>query len=311
MNLLERLRAKLSEGDAKGFYFLAQRISSAIISGDFKHDPAEWESSDDVTDVPADRLPPAFGGSAAFRPYFEVLFVTPHQPSRWQHMIHEVRRLRRPEDEFVYEPLIVGSAEDAVAAAIVNPNIAAVALYEGFALRTLKEAPLIRALLDAYGVEAEIGEEDLALNFASILKRLRPELDVYLLTRPRCREARRRCARQCRQEGFLPDRGAARAAPVDPRGRAGALCDALLRQPQELRRPSDRHVPRAADCPGQGRVQVRLDPRHGRILWRQPVPRRKLCHDGRPRQPARADRKHQESPGDWPPAPSARTASSS
>ena len=182
LNLLERLRAKLSEGDAKGFYFLAQRISSAIISGDFKHDPAEWESSDDVTDVPADRLPPAFGGNAAFRPYFEVLFVTPHQPSRWQHTIHEVRRLRRPEDEFVYEPLIVGSAEDAVAAAIVNPNIAAVALYEGFALRTLKEAPLIRALLDAYGVEAEIGEEDLALNFASILKRIRPELDVYLLS---------------------------------------------------------------------------------------------------------------------------------
>ena len=135
-SLLGRLRAKLSEGDAKRFYFLAQRISSAIISQDFKHDPAEWESSDEVADVPADRLPPAFGGSAAFRPYFEVLFVTPHQPSRWQHMIHEIRRLRRPEDEFIYEPLIVGSAEDAVAAAIVNPDLAAIALYEGFALRT-------------------------------------------------------------------------------------------------------------------------------------------------------------------------------
>ncbi len=85
--LLERLRAKLIEGDMKGFYFLAQRISSAIISQDFKHDPAEWESNDEVVDIPADRLPPAFGGRAVFRPYFEVLFVTPHQPSRWQHMI--------------------------------------------------------------------------------------------------------------------------------------------------------------------------------------------------------------------------------
>ena len=45
-----------------------------------------------------------------------------------------------------------------------------------------QEAPLIRALLEAYGVEAEIGEEDLALNLANILKRLRPELDIYLLT---------------------------------------------------------------------------------------------------------------------------------
>ncbi len=78
--------------------------------------------------------------------------------------------------------MIVGSAEDAVAAAIVNPNIAAIALYEGFALRTRQDASLIRALLEAYGVQAEIGEEDLTLDLADILKRLRPELDIYLLT---------------------------------------------------------------------------------------------------------------------------------
>src|SRR5215831_3930497 len=53
----------------------------------------------------------------AARPYFEVLIVTGAPIERWPSIAAEWRRLRRLEDEFVYEPVIVGSAEDAVCAA--------------------------------------------------------------------------------------------------------------------------------------------------------------------------------------------------
>ena len=43
-------------------------------------------------------------------------------------------------------------------------------------------AEAIRDRLQAYGLEQETDEEDLSLRLANILKRLRPELDIYLLT---------------------------------------------------------------------------------------------------------------------------------
>ena len=133
-------------------------------------------------DNPADRLPPTLGRGDAHRPYFEVLAVSPFLPSRWQHAINQSRRLRRPEDDFIFEMVMVGNVEDAICAALLNADIAAVLLYEGFGLRSSHDAPNLRALLQAYGVEQEADEEDLSLRLANILKRLRPELDIYLLT---------------------------------------------------------------------------------------------------------------------------------
>ena len=77
----------------------------------------------------------------------------------------------------------------------------------------------------------------------------------------------------------------------------GALRDAVLRQPQAVRAAPDRHLPRAADRARQVDLPVELDPRHGRVLRPDAVPRRVLGDDGRPRQPARAHRQHQAGAG--------------
>ena len=79
-------------------------------------------------------LPPTAGERRAQRPYFEVLFVNNQPAARWPALAAELRRLRRPEDAFVYEPVFVGSFEDAFCAAEVNPAIAAVVIAEGFPL---------------------------------------------------------------------------------------------------------------------------------------------------------------------------------
>ncbi|MBF9232178.1 aminotransferase class I/II-fold pyridoxal phosphate-dependent enzyme [Microvirga alba] len=181
--LMAALREQLQDEDPTGFLSLSKRISLAIITGNYKHDPKEWETADDIFAKPADLLPPAIGAQPQTRPYFELLLVTPAPAPRWPHIIAEFRRLRRPEDAFVYEVVPVASLEDAICAIVLNPDIAAVALYEGFALKSRYDAPVLRRVIAAQKAALEkAGEADLALLLADRLKAIRPELDIYLLS---------------------------------------------------------------------------------------------------------------------------------
>ncbi|MGO4172082.1 decarboxylase [Bosea sp. TAF32] len=181
--LLAALRGLLQNDDATGFLSLAKRISLAIITSNYKHDPKEWQSADLSLAEPVDVIPSSLGDSAAQRPYFEMLMVTPAPAGRWPHIAAEFRRLRRPEDAFVYEVVLVGSLEDAICAAVLNTNIAAVAIYEGFAFRSRHDAPILRSVLAAQQpLLGNTEEADMALRLAAGLKAIRPELDIYLLS---------------------------------------------------------------------------------------------------------------------------------
>ena len=82
------------------------------------------------------------------RPYFEVLIVTGAPATRWPALAAEWRRLRRRLDAFIYEPVFVGSFEDAFCAAMLNPDIAAVIIHEGFPFRSRHDAPILRSLAE-------------------------------------------------------------------------------------------------------------------------------------------------------------------
>ena len=79
--------------------------------------------------------------------------------------------------------------------------------------------PVLRAVLETLGVTED--RDTSALRLAGALKRIRPELDVYLLSDRRRRGARRRSRGRLRAPRLLRRRGAARAAPRHPRRRAG------------------------------------------------------------------------------------------
>ncbi|HEV7336716.1 MAG TPA: decarboxylase [Bosea sp. (in: a-proteobacteria)] len=181
-DLLAALRGLLQNDDANGFLSLAKRISIAIITGNYKHDAKEWQAADLSLAEPVD-IVPASAADGVSRPYFEMLTVTPAPLGRWPHIAAEFRRLRRSEDAFVYEAVLVGSLEDAICAAVVNPDIAAVAIYEGFTLRSRHDAPVLRSVLAAQQpLLDQVDEADLALRLAAGLKAIRPELDIYLLS---------------------------------------------------------------------------------------------------------------------------------
>lgn len=178
--LLAKLRDRLNASDTSGFLKLARRISAFIATRGYKHDASEWMAEDESDNVTESALSFVPRGSAR-RPYFELLFVSPVPEERRSQVIDEMRRLRRPEDDFIYETVPVGSFEDALCAALLNPDINAVAIFEGFALRSRHDAPRMRALLAAHGLD-KARDEDLTLELAGALKQVRPELDIYLMS---------------------------------------------------------------------------------------------------------------------------------
>ncbi|MFL6646622.1 MAG: decarboxylase, partial [Sulfurifustaceae bacterium] len=124
--LLNSIKARMAAGDALGTARLVQRVSSALMSRTYRSDAGEWESDDDAQ--AAERAMPTAQGESTTRPYFEVLFVTPTPPSRWTAHAQQIRKLRRSQDQFVYEPVFVGSFEDAVLAVVLNTNLESVVI---------------------------------------------------------------------------------------------------------------------------------------------------------------------------------------
>jgi arginine decarboxylase len=177
--LMTALRDHAAANDASATASLARRITRALLTRSFRQNSGDWDVHEDGEGATADVLPPTLGRADAHRPYFEVLIVTGAPPTRWPALAAEWRRLRRPHDAFVYEPVLVGSFEDAFCATVLNADLAAVIIHEGFAFRSRHDAPILRTLVEA--ADQHEGADVSALHLAQALKRVRPEIDLYLL----------------------------------------------------------------------------------------------------------------------------------
>jgi arginine decarboxylase len=179
-HLIAALRGRVAENDALATASLARRVTRSLLTRSYRQCPEDWKADEDGNGASSDLIPPALGRSDTHRPYFETLIVTGAPASRWDSLAGEWRRLRRPLDTFIYEPVIAGSFEDAFCAAMLNADLAAVVIHEGFPFRSRHEAPILRTLADA--VDLHEGSQASALHLAQVLKRVRPELDLYLVS---------------------------------------------------------------------------------------------------------------------------------
>jgi len=182
--LMHLLQQHLRAGDAAGFAALAQRINGGLASGAYRHEAVMWEPGEDVDISLAEYLPPPLNEHDSYRPYFEVLTVAALEPSRAEANRHELRRLRRDDDPFIYEMLHVTTFEDGLLAALANPDLQAVIIGDGFGFRSRHEVAGMRdALARVLPLDAtSLDVRDYGLQLAGILKGLRPELDLYFLT---------------------------------------------------------------------------------------------------------------------------------
>jgi arginine decarboxylase len=171
---------KEASSDAATSLALATRITHALMTRSFRQHAGNGSASEDGDGSMPELVPSTLSRAEARRPYFETLIVTGVPATNWQGLANEWRKLRRPLDAFVYEPVIVGSLDDAFCAVMLNPNIAAVVINEGFALRSRHDAPVLRDMTAAAGINSEADAS--ALRLANIIKRVRPELDLYLMS---------------------------------------------------------------------------------------------------------------------------------
>ena len=182
--LLTSLNERIVSGDAAGATRLIQSISSALLTHSYRTNVADWESEDQAPVNLVERVPVGGEDGAAHRPYFEVLVVSPARRTTWQELAQEFRKLRRPQDKFVYELVFVSSFEDAVLATILNGSIEAVIVYEGISLSSSHNSPILREILTSHLAASGISPNsaDLSMALARGLKQVRPELDIYFLS---------------------------------------------------------------------------------------------------------------------------------
>ena len=180
LHLMAALRDAGAAGDAAGSLALATRMMQALTTRSFRQHAGDGSANEEGNGDALDLVPQMSGQHGARRPYFETLIVTGLSSGNWPTLANEWRKLRRPVDPFVYEPVIVGSLEDAFCAAILNPNLAAVVINEGFALRSRHDAPVLRTMTSSAGLNDEFDAS--ALRLAHVIKRVRPELDLYLMS---------------------------------------------------------------------------------------------------------------------------------
>ena len=182
--LMKALSERISSDDALGVGRLVRRISGALLSGSYRYDGGEWETADDADDAAPDRLSPTLSGGDSHRPYFETLFVTPVPASSRAKIARELRHLRRVEDAMIYEPVLVGSVEDALVATIMNGKIEAVVIFDGIPVPSQHDVPLVHDLLASRTQldTSSFAPGEVGVTLARLIKRVRPELDIYLLT---------------------------------------------------------------------------------------------------------------------------------
>ncbi|MGD8679834.1 MAG: beta-eliminating lyase-related protein [Lysobacterales bacterium] len=180
---MDHLHKLLSARDYEELAFVVRRIVRATSSGAYRRrlipltgEYAEGEDAADEEESPEAR--------AYARPYFETLFVDELTAAQEKSLRTSLHYMRRREDPYTYEAVVAHSLEDALIAVMINHNIQAVVVRFGFDLHTHNQHPLLTQYLSRIGDEDldELEPQDLGPELCRLIGKVRPELDVYLVT---------------------------------------------------------------------------------------------------------------------------------
>ncbi|HVH43205.1 MAG TPA: hypothetical protein VM925_12710, partial [Labilithrix sp.] len=118
------------------------------------------------------------------RPYFEVVLVDDVSPEEEAEVRHGLLAMRKDDDAFIYDVVVVPTFEDALIAVLFNHNIQSCILRYEFPFQSENPVPELRHYLSMIDREAIAARavEDPAGQLGRVLKHLRPELDLFLVT---------------------------------------------------------------------------------------------------------------------------------
>lgn len=119
------------------------------------------------------------------RPYFEVLIVDDFGEHQDRALRQSLQRVRRPEDGFIYEPVIVPSLEDALIGIMFNYNVQAVVVRPDLTLKSRNNVSILNKYLKRVSEDEDVdalSPEEYGPETCRLVHKIRPELDIYLVT---------------------------------------------------------------------------------------------------------------------------------
>ncbi len=181
----EHMRRQFELKKYEDIAFSVKRVTRALTTGAYRRRTIPLERDSVDAEEHEDEALVSLDARAMSKPYFEVLIVddvNEHQ-ERW--LKSNVARMRRPEDQFLYEAVVVPSLEDALIAVLFNHNIQAVVVRPGLTLKSNTDQKILTKYLNRAGGQDEIEAllpEDYGPELCRLIARVRPELDAYLVT---------------------------------------------------------------------------------------------------------------------------------
>ncbi len=185
-NQFAKLERIFSTGDFAKFTLAVNHITHALAHETYRFGNADLVNLDDdeFPSAEASFTDPRRAGGHEPK-YFEVLAVEALTEAQARQLRREVQKWRRPDDEFVYEVVIVSNAEEALIAAKLNVNLQAVVVGRGFAAQSGRDLSALADFVDS-DIAEELGDDkpagERAAILATALRELRPGLDRYLMT---------------------------------------------------------------------------------------------------------------------------------
>lgn len=153
-----------------------------MLSADYSYGATEVRTSTDAVSDPVGAEQNEAGSGR--QRYFEVLVVERMTVEQERALREDLRRWRRPDDEFIYDIVVVGSGEEAVVAMWINPTIQACVIRRRFGHASANDLSRLAQFLDPSVRERldRHSPHERAEILANELARIRPEIDLYLMT---------------------------------------------------------------------------------------------------------------------------------
>ncbi|MBS0124052.1 aminotransferase class I/II-fold pyridoxal phosphate-dependent enzyme [Thetidibacter halocola] len=181
----DHLRRMLHNGNIEDLSSSVRRVARALTSGAYRRRTIPLGADDGDGDEFEEEAALSPEARALGRPYFEVLIVDEVNEHQERFLKQNLQRMRRAEDPFIYEAVVVPSLEDALIGILFNHNVQAVVVRPGLTLKSKNDLPILNQYLSrvaddeemealephAYGPEA-----------CRLIAKIRPELDAYLVT---------------------------------------------------------------------------------------------------------------------------------
>ncbi len=174
-----RMRDLFASASYGPFALLVARISRAVVTESYRASTGSLP-----VDIDHEEDEPGEADAGQAGPYFEVLVVETLTAAQEHALREEMHGWRRAGDHFVYELVVVGSAEEALIAARLNANLQACVARRRFAAAAAQDLSSLADFADT-GIALDLAgrsPDERPQILARRLARLRPELDLYLMT---------------------------------------------------------------------------------------------------------------------------------